>query len=293
MGWGKQAKVTALTMATAVALAAFAYAQHEEEQRQDQPSVSSASCCDMMRSGAMMGRMGMMGPMGMADRPDDKGVRKDAMPGRMPMMGPMGMMGRMGMMGPMGMADRPDDKGVRKDAMPGRMPMMGPMGMMGRMGMMGPMGMMGRMGMMGPMEAMPCRGMAAIPSLLDRNEDIRRGVTLTERGAETWTESDDPRVVRLIQQHAEGMREWLFEREIPFRQWDPLFADLYAHRADITMTVTKTDKGVRATLEGSTPEAVRLVQAAAAQMDRFVVKGWEELHKAHPSPIRPRDAVEE
>lgn len=170
--------------------------------------------------------------------------------------------------------------------MPGQMGMRGPSDTMGlATGMMQPKSMMGPMGMMEHANAMPCAGVMAIPSLLDRHKEIRRGVTLTEKGVETFTESDNPRVVPLIQAHAEGMRKWLFEWGMPFRMSDPLFADLYAHRSDIKMTLTKTEKGVRAVLEGATPEAVKLVRALAAQMDRFVVKGWEKMDQTHPSPL--------
>ena len=187
--------------------------------------------------------------------------------GMMPGMMGMGMM-RGGMMNP-SMGATGSDRGM----VPGMM--------MGMCAM--------RSGMMNPGTGMSggSAGMMAIPRLFASRNQIRRSVAEIEGGVETLTESDVPRIARLIQTHVEGMTR-LLDSGTPVRMWDPLFADLYAHRDEIEVVVTKTETGVRVVETGKTADAVKLVRAHADVVSRFLANGWNEMGLVHPSPLAER-----
>jgi len=95
-----------------------------------------------------------------------------------------------------------------------------------------------------------------------QGDEVTVTVKATDDGLQRTIETDDPQWVPVIQAHAEmmasrddGMR--------PRRMMDPLFADLYLHRAEVERTVTRTEKGARIVERGKTAEARKLLQAVA------------------------------
>ncbi len=171
---------------------------------------------------------------------------------------------------------------------PGRMRGRGMMGrgMRGRGGRMGP-GMMGR-GMMG-------RGMMNDPTFMaDRNDfhyllsnykKIRRRVKMLPNGVETWTETNDPRLVPVLQRHVESMHRRIKEKR-PIRMMDPLFAEIFRHTDQIEMKIQRTPKGVHVIETSPDPYVVQLIQAHARVVSGFVKRGFAEAHRLHPAPKR-------
>lgn len=131
------------------------------------------------------------------------------------------------------------------------------------------------------------KDMATIHELLGQNKLIKRKVTKLKDGVETLTESKDPEVARLIQEHAFAMQKRMKEgRRI--RQWDPLFAELFDHHTLIAMTVTKTKQGVTVKETSKDPYAVTLIQWHAEGVTGFVKEGMAGMHKEHPAPPKPK-----
>lgn len=145
----------------------------------------------------------------------------------------------------------------------------------------------GRQGMMGGGPGGHQQEMQTIHALFSDHQKIRRTVrTLDEgreRGVETLTESDDPRVQALITTHAVAMQQRLAKGQ-PIRMWDPLFAALFEHAAKIRMEVIPTPKGVRVVETSTDPYVVSLIQAHAAGVTEFVTAGPSVMHKSHPLP---------
>jgi hypothetical protein len=119
--------------------------------------------------------------------------------------------------------------------------------------------------------------------LLEHHKVISRKVTKLADGVETLTESDRPEVAQKIQEHVAAMHERVKEgRGIHLR--DPLFREVFRHYDRIKMTYEKTEKGVKVKETSTDAHVVKLIQAHAEVVDRFVANGHAEMRKDHPVP---------
>jgi intracellular sulfur oxidation DsrE/DsrF family protein len=119
--------------------------------------------------------------------------------------------------------------------------------------------------------------------LLEHHKEIRRTVKTLPNGVETVTESDREEVAKKIQDHVPAMVERL-KKTRPVRMWDPLFAEMFRHGEQVKTTVEKTARGVKVVATSSDPRVVRLVQAHAGVVSKFVERGFAEAHEAHEVP---------
>jgi hypothetical protein len=124
---------------------------------------------------------------------------------------------------------------------------------------------------------------AIFHSLLEDHQQIHRTVTKRANGVETVTESDDPNVALAIQGHAVAMHERV-QKVLPIHMRDPLFAAVFGNAAKIKMEITKTDKGVRVIETSDSPYVVKLIQAHADVVSKFVANGFLEVRQNHPVP---------
>lgn len=122
--------------------------------------------------------------------------------------------------------------------------------------------------------------MQTIHALFDGHQKITRTVTTTPDGVITLTESKDPAVQALIVAHAQAMKKRLEDRR-PIRDWDPLFAAIFANAAKIRMEVIPTELGVKVVETSADPAVVRLIQAHADGVTEFVREGAAVMHKRH------------
>uniref|UniRef100_A0A383VGK1 Secreted protein n=1 Tax=Tetradesmus obliquus TaxID=3088 RepID=A0A383VGK1_TETOB len=126
-------------------------------------------------------------------------------------------------------------------------------------------------------------------ALLSAHQSIKRTVQPTNKGISSLTESNNPRVARLIQLHVEQMRQLLEgcgNGQCPSqpRFWDPLFAAVYRNAHKIDMEVEPATKGVKVAETGNDPQSVQLVQMHAAVVSSFVKNGMAEMHQSHAAP---------
>jgi hypothetical protein len=120
-------------------------------------------------------------------------------------------------------------------------------------------------------------------TLLGNHEKIRREVRLVAKGVETVTESDNPTIAILIQDHVHAMHGRLVEgRRI--RQWDPMFEAVFDRAPQIRLEIEDTPTGVRVREVSDDPKVARLIQAHARVVDGFVARGGAESQLAHPIP---------
>jgi hypothetical protein len=140
-------------------------------------------------------------------------------------------------------------------------------------------GRMGRMGMGGNQ----MEDMKTIHALFANHRKINRAVKNIEKGAETITESDDPKTQEMIAEHAWAMKKRL-ENKQPIRQWDPLFAELFKHADKIDMQIVNTAKGVKVIETSDDAWVVKLIQSHAAGVSEFVKAGPSSMPKEHPLP---------
>lgn len=189
----------------------------------------------------------------------------------------------------------------------GRRDIMGCGMQMGRMqgGMRGGMGMMGcGMGMnrmpgmggsimggmqngMGRMQGMQggMADMGTIHGLFAETGTITRAVKNLPNGIEAVTESSEPNVAKMLQEHVAAMKTRL-ERGQPIRQGDPLFAALFQNADRIKIEVIPTERGVKVIETSDDPYTVRLLQSHAQAVSGFVRNGMAGMHTYHPAPAK-------
>lgn len=144
-------------------------------------------------------------------------------------------------------------------------------GTMGRGGMMSGGGIMGGgMGdMMGPMRT----GM----ELFRHHSEIHRKVTVLPNGIQAITESDDPGVAALIQEHVGSMYERIDEDRpfaYPMSRTVPV---LFRNTRRYQRKLQATSKGVMVTETAKDADMAQLIQAHAREITGFVDEGMPAM----------------
>lgn len=131
-------------------------------------------------------------------------------------------------------------------------------------------------------QGMPPEARGNIHTLFSHHDKVTRTVEKTDKGYVATTESDDPKVVTALREHVKQMSARL-ESGLMVRRWDPAFAEYVAHYGDIKHKFAKTTKGVRMTVTGKTPAAIKIAQNHAAVISEFVKDGWKAHDRSHPA----------
>ena len=121
--------------------------------------------------------------------------------------------------------------------------------------------------------------------LLQNHNKIKRTVKKLDNGVETLTESEDPEVAKMIQKHVVQMTARV-EKVSPIRMRDPLFAELFRNAKKVKIEHENTSKGVRVTETSADAFVVKLLQAHAEVVSKFVENGFAEAMKTHPVPAK-------
>jgi hypothetical protein len=132
------------------------------------------------------------------------------------------------------------------------------------------------------------RSMADMPLvhfLLDNGTKVRRTITLRPDGVETITESSDPAIAKAIQDHVAAMYARVTEKR-PIHQHDPLFRAIFEHASQISFAHETVVSGVKVIETSTDPYVVKLIQAHAQVLDRFIQNGRSEAMRNHPVPTR-------
>lgn len=122
-------------------------------------------------------------------------------------------------------------------------------------------------------------------TLLGNHTLIRRQVQEIPTGIETTTESDDPEVAELIQDHVMAMKVRV-EHDRRLRQWDPMFVAVFDNAGKIRMEYEKTPKGINVREVSDDAYVAKLIQAHARMVSGFVARGTEESQLSHEPPAR-------
>jgi hypothetical protein len=110
-------------------------------------------------------------------------------------------------------------------------------------------------------------------------------VTVIDKGVDTLTESDDPKLAALIRVHVAAMTARV-EQARPIHMRDPLFRAVFANADRIEMKSSATEKGIRVIETSTDPYVAKLIQAHADVVSAFLKNGFEEMHKNHEVPPR-------
>lgn len=122
-------------------------------------------------------------------------------------------------------------------------------------------------------------------TLLGNHELIRREFREIADGIESVTESDNPEVAALIQDHVAAMKVRI-ESGSRIRMWDPMFREIFDNADKIRLEFENIPKGVRVRETSADPYVARLIQAHAKVVSGFVARGSAESQLAHEPPAR-------
>ncbi len=122
--------------------------------------------------------------------------------------------------------------------------------------------------------------------LLENHASIKRTVTEIPGGVEAVTESDDPKVAALLQDHIASMKARI-EGGYRVRQWDPLYVAMFDHADKLRVDFEKTEKGIKVIETSDDPHVVQLIREHAKVVSGFAQHGFAESEKAHPAPAKP------
>lgn len=127
--------------------------------------------------------------------------------------------------------------------------------------------------------------MQTIHTLFANRNLIKRSVKLLPNGAETITESKDPRIAALLQEHVPAMEIRVNKNSpLPPMTFHPVFQGLIKHSDDYTFEYTTTADGIKVTYQARDPYVIMLVQEHAKLVSRFLRNGMEEIHKEYTFP---------
>ncbi|MGC9370957.1 MAG: hypothetical protein ACP5DX_15575 [Paracoccaceae bacterium] len=121
-------------------------------------------------------------------------------------------------------------------------------------------------------------------TLLRRHHELDRQVEDLPNGIRAVTTASAPDLVALLHDHAEQMHRRLQEG-FGLRHWDPAFAEIFAQKDKVRMTLARTENGVIAEETSDDPNVVKLIRAHGAVVTGFVRDGGRAA--AQPSPLPP------
>ena len=137
----------------------------------------------------------------------------------------------------------------------------------------------GMMGMGNDAAAMA--DISAIHELTANHDRIKRTVTNLPDGIRTVTESADPRIAKLIQEHVAGMGKRVRAGKmlgLPIES--PTVHAIYANKDKIRTTSEQTATGVVVIQTSSDPKVVALLQEHAVEVTNLVEGGMAAMHTA-------------
>jgi hypothetical protein len=121
--------------------------------------------------------------------------------------------------------------------------------------------------------------MRTIHDLLANHDRIRRTVTNLPDGIRTVTESDDPRIARLLKEHVAGMGQRVAAGSDPGLPMEsPALRAIFRNYGSIRTTTEQTATGVIVVQTSSDPKTVTLLQQHAAEVTGLVNGGMAALH---------------
>ena len=135
----------------------------------------------------------------------------------------------------------------------------------------------GRPAMRGPL---PAEQRDLIHHMAQEHESIDRQVEFTDSGYVATTTSDDPELAEVLRAHVAYMKARL-DSGAMVRRWDPAFREMVAHHGDLVTTIEKLESGLRMTVTGNTPDAVKVARNHARIVSGFVEEGQVAVAREH------------
>ena len=130
-------------------------------------------------------------------------------------------------------------------------------------------------------QGMPAEQRDRIHRLASSHNEFKRTVTLTEKGYTAVTETENAGLASELKAHVDYMGKRLKDG-LRVRNWDPAFAEYVRQYDNLDHKFEPIDKGIRVTVTGKTPEAIKIAQRHAQIISEFVTRGPDALQESHP-----------
>ena len=124
---------------------------------------------------------------------------------------------------------------------------------------------------------------ALFKTLLENHHAIQRKTQRLKNGVCSQTISDDPKLAKIIQEHALGMQK-RFAGGRAIRSWDPLFAALFEYKDQMHLHYRLIEKGIEATLTAEDAKIIELIHCHDQTIHGFVKEGFEAGGRESPKP---------
>jgi len=123
--------------------------------------------------------------------------------------------------------------------------------------------------------------MRVVHDLVMNHDKLRRTVTQLRNGVRTVTESDDPAMIRALQQHVATTGELVrMGRDPNMRMESPALHGVLRSGANINRIVRETAKGVVVTETSTDAPTVALLRQHAAEVTDLVDRGMTAMHES-------------
>ena len=137
-------------------------------------------------------------------------------------------------------------------------------------------------------QGMPPELRKNIHTLFDNHDAIQRKVELTEKGYTATTTSTNPEIAAVLKAHVKQMGDRL-ESGLMVRRWDPAFEEYVAYYKQLDHQFTALENGLKITVTGKTPAAVKVARNHAKVVSDFAAHGWTAHDRTHPKAMSQTD----
>ncbi|WP_372799046.1 hypothetical protein [Pontiella sp.] len=120
--------------------------------------------------------------------------------------------------------------------------------------------------------------------LAAHHQELKREVQHTETGYVAVTTSENPEVIARLRTHFDYMEKRLGSGAM-VRRWDPAFKEMVDYFDQLDTKVEKLENGIKVTVTGKTPEAVKVAQNHARIVSGFVNEGQPAVARKHEAAI--------
>ena len=119
-----------------------------------------------------------------------------------------------------------------------------------------------------------------IHELAKNHKKLIRKVEATEKGYVATTTSKDKELAQKLKKHFRYMKKRL-DSGAMVRRWDPAYAEMTEYYDQLEVAAVELPEGLKVTITGKTPEAIKVARNHAAIVTSFVKKGADEVSKKH------------
>lgn len=127
---------------------------------------------------------------------------------------------------------------------------------------------------------LPDEQRAIIQTLAKDHKKLTRKVELIDKGYVATTTSEDKQISEKLKAHFRYMKKRL-DSGAMVRRWDPAYAEMTDYYDKLEVKVEELPNGLKVTILGKTPEAVKVARNHASIVTKFVKEGEAEVQKKH------------